>query len=122
MSGPTLLLDEHVDRVFEHLLADRGFAVEQAKDALGEATSDRDLLVWCRERDVVLLTNNAKDFERLDDRMEHPGVLCYRDQHLPKTDPEGFDRAVEEVFAQYGTDGVSNHLVELDEWYDWLHE
>ena len=44
-----ILLDEHVGRVFEALLRERGHAVEQAKDRFGEHTSDAELVEWCGE-------------------------------------------------------------------------
>jgi hypothetical protein len=40
---------------------------------------------------------------------------------LPDTDPEGLARTVDEVFDQYGSAGVENELVDLDEWYDLMH-
>ena len=80
------------------------------------------LLEWCAENGVVLLSNNAKDFESLHSEYDHAGILLYYDQTLPDTDPEGLARTVDEVFHQYGTDGIKNELVDLGEWYDWLHE
>lgn len=65
MTGVRILLDEHVGRVFERLLGERGYDVRQAKDQFGEHTTDADLLEWCAENSVVLLSNNAKDFELL---------------------------------------------------------
>jgi hypothetical protein len=115
-----ILLDEHVGRIFERVLDERGFEVEQAKDRFGETTEDRQLLRWCADNGVVLLTNNAKDFETLHQRRDHHGLLLYREQTLPDTDPEGLARAVEEVFDQYGASGVENELVELRGWYEWL--
>jgi streptomycin 6-kinase len=120
VTGTRILLDEHVGRVFERLLRERGHGVEQAKDRFGEYTSDAELLAWCSERDVVLLTNNAKDFEPLHGDHDHAGILLYYEQPLPDADPEGLARAVDEVFDQYGTEGVENRLVDLGEWYEWL--
>jgi len=40
----TFLLDEHVGRMFERVLTERGYDVEQAKDRFGERTSDSELL------------------------------------------------------------------------------
>lgn len=121
MTGVRILLDEHVGRIPERILGERGHRVEQAKDRFGEHTTDGELLGWCAEHAVVLLTNNAKDFERLHRRRDHAGVLLYYDQSLPDRDPEGLARTVDEIFDQYGTDGVENELVDVDEWYDWLH-
>ena len=72
-------------------------------------------------RITVLLTNNAKGFEPLHHEHDHVGILLYYDQKLPDTAPEGRARTVDEVFNQYGFDGVKNHLVDLGEWCEWLH-
>lgn len=117
-----LLLDEHVSRVFERVLRERGFDVVQAKDRFGERTVDETLLQWCGEHDVVLLSNNARDFEALDRHVDHAGVLLYSDHALPYDDPEGLARAVELVFEQYGTSELTNELIDLEAWYTWLHE
>jgi hypothetical protein len=122
VTGAQILLDEHVGRVFERLLRERGHDVEQAKDRFGEYTSDSELVAWCRESGSVLVTNNAKDFEPLHHEYDHAGIFLYREQNLPDTDPEGLARTVDEVFTQYGIDGVENKLVDLGEWYEWLHE
>jgi hypothetical protein len=122
VTGVRILLDEHVGRVFERLLRERGYTVEQAKDRFGERTSDAELVSWCGKSDTVLLTNNAKDFASLHDEYAHAGILLYYDQSLPDTDPEGLARTVDEVFTQYGSDGVADRLVDLGEWYAWLHD
>jgi hypothetical protein len=121
VTSAQLLLDEHVGRVFERLLRERGHEVTQAKDRFGEHTSDAELVAWCRDSGTALVTNNAKDFEPLHDEYDHAGMLLYYDQKLPDTDPEGLARTVDEVFNQYGTDGIENQLVDLGEWYEWLH-
>jgi len=117
-----ILLDEHVGRIFERLLSERGYDVVQAKDQFGEHTNDVELLQWCADETVVLLTNNAKDFEPLHRTHDHAGMLLYYDQKLPDNDPEGLARTVDEVFNQYGSTGIDNELADLDEWYEWLHE
>jgi len=122
VTGTQILLDEHVGRVFERLLRERGYDVVQAKDQFGEHTSDAELVAWCGESGTVLVSNNAKDFEPLHDEHDHAGILLYYEQNLPDTDPEGLARTVDEVFTQYGTGGLENHLVDLGEWYEWIHE
>lgn len=122
MTRAKILLDEHVGRVFERLLRERGHDVVQAKDQFGEHTNDAELVEWCCDSGTVLVTNNAKDFEPLHHEYDHAGMLLYYDQKLPDTDPEGLARTVDEVFTQYGTDGIANRLVDLSEWYEWLHE
>lgn len=122
MSSPRILLDEHVRRIFERLLRERGYDAVQAKDQFGEHTNDAELLQWCADESVIFLTNNAKDFEALHQDYEHAGILLYYNRDLPDTDPEGLARTVDEVFNQYGSAGIESKLVELDEWHDWLHE
>lgn len=121
MTGAVFLLDEHVGRVFERVLRERGHQVHQAKDEFGEHTTDAELLEWCNENETVLITNNAKDFEDLHQEQDHAGLLLYYEQRLPDEDPEGLARAVDEVIAQYETEEIRNQLVDLDDWYDWLH-
>ena len=121
-STAVLLLDEHVGRVFEHVLENRGHQVTQAKDQFGEQTTDVELLRWCAQNEVVLVSNNAKDFEDLHDEENHAGLFLYYDQDLPDEDPEGLARTLEKVIEQYGAAELQNNLVELDEWYEWLHD
>lgn len=115
-----ILLDEHVSRVFENVLSQSGYAVEQAKDVFGEGTEDEELLDWCDEKDTLLITNNAVDFVNLHRSKSHAGILLYRDQDLPDADPEGMARAVKEVVEQYGVKEMEDELVTLDDWYGWL--
>ena len=74
MTGARILFDEHVGRVFERVLQERGHSVEQAKDLFGEHTDDAGLLRWCSENDTVLISNNAKDFESLHADYDHAGT------------------------------------------------
>ncbi|MEF8775961.1 MAG: DUF5615 family PIN-like protein [Haloarculaceae archaeon] len=122
MSGKSILLDEHVGRVFERVLRERGYDVEQAKERFGEDTSDAELVEWCRETAVVLVTNDAIEFVTLHEDRDHAGILLYEEQHRPGTDPEGLARAVDEVFEQFGASELESELVHLDEWYGWVHE
>ncbi|MBX0296643.1 DUF5615 family PIN-like protein [Haloarcula nitratireducens] len=78
MTGAQILLDEHVSRVFERLLRERGHTVKQAKDRVGEYTTDAELVEWCGEHGTVLLSNNAKDFEALHHEYDHAGIFLYR--------------------------------------------
>ncbi|TKX55634.1 hypothetical protein EXE44_15855 [Halorubrum sp. SS7] len=87
----------------------------------GEFTEDAELLTWCGEHGVALMTNNARNFEKLHREIDHAGLLLYYDQNRPDEDPEGVARVVDEVFTQYGATDIENEIVDLDEWYDWLH-
>ena len=76
----------------------------------------------CADESVVFLTNNGKDFETLHPDYDHAGILLYYEQGLPDADPEGLARTVDEVFSQYGRAGIEGELVDLGEWYEWLHD
>ena len=117
-----VLRDEYVGRVFERRLRERAYDVVQAKDQFGEHTSDAELVEWCDESGTILVSNNTKDFEPLHAEYDHAGILLYYDQNLPDTDPERLARTVDEVFNQYGPDGLETHLVDFGEWDEWLHE
>lgn len=113
------LLDEHVRRVFERVLREQGYRVEQAKDRFGERTNDAELLQWCAENSWVLVTNDAKDFESLHREYDHAGLLLFYAESLPNADPEGLARTVDELVVQYGSDGLANEVIDLDAWHDW---
>lgn len=114
------VLDEHVNRVFERVLAERGYAVEQAKDRFGEQTDDRELLRWCADNGAVLVSNNLSHFASLSREEDHAGIFLYADQNLPDDDPEGLARALDGVLDHYGPDELVNEIVYLGEWYDWF--
>lgn len=84
MTGIRILLDEHVGRVFERVLRERGHDVNQAIDLFGEQTTDAELLKWCADNDAVLVSNNARDFEPLHADIDHSGIFLYYDQHRPE--------------------------------------
>ncbi|MDR5673656.1 hypothetical protein RH858_10945 [Halalkaliarchaeum sp. AArc-GB] len=64
----------------------------------------------------------GRAFEPFHRDQTHAGIVLYREQDLPDRDPEGLGRALDEVFAQDGADGLENEIVDLGDWYDWLHE
>lgn len=116
-----LLLDEHVGRVFERVLRERGYEVVQAKDKFGERTDDRDLLEWCRDNDFLLVSNNVRDFRSLHQGHDHAGLLLFHEQQLPDEDPEGLAVTIGAVLEQYGQAELANERIYLGDWYDWLH-
>jgi uncharacterized protein with PIN domain len=80
VSARQILLDEHVGRVSERLLRERGYDVVQ--DQFGEHTADAGLVEWCAESESVLITNNARDFEPLHHTAHHAGIF-----HLKRPEP-----------------------------------
>jgi len=49
-----------------------------------------------------------------------PEAVHY-DQTLPDDNPEGLARTVETVLQQYDAGTLADELVDLGEWYEWLH-
>lgn len=124
MTGTSVrpLLDEHVSRAFQRVLEERGHDVLHATDRFGEHTVDEELLAWAGANDVVLCTNDTRDFQRLAERVEHVGLVLYRDQNRPDVDPEGLARALDVALEQYDREELVDEMIELDEWYEWLQE
>lgn len=110
-----------MNRAFERVLREEGIEVVQAKDEVGEQTTDEPLLEWCAENQYIIITNNLKDFKPLHEQRDHQGILAYSDQGLPDRIPEGLARAIIAVIEQYDTTEFENEFADLGEWYDWLH-
>ena len=121
-SAIRFLLDEHVSRVFETVLHERGYRVEQAKDVLGEGTNDEKLLRWCAKNNVLVISNNTTDFERLHPTIDHAGIFLYSETNLDYAEPEGIAQTVDIVIDQFGPDELANSIIYLEQWYNWINE
>jgi predicted nuclease of predicted toxin-antitoxin system len=82
MSDWRFFLDENVDPKVEPYLRKEGIDAVHVRDALGQGTSDADIVSYTRERGLVVLTSDLGDFGPLpvDD---HPGVVLLHDDTLP---------------------------------------
>ena len=69
-----LLADVHVKSAYLTALRAEGRSVERVVDAdeLGPTAADEDILAYTRAQEAVILTNDAKDFNRFDD---HTGII-----------------------------------------------
>lgn len=76
----SFLTDEHVPRVFVTALRSNDHTVSRAIDVFGEGTDDEELLHYCVEHDLLLITHDRKDFSgNTAERVTHNGILLYTD-------------------------------------------
>lgn len=71
--------------------------------------------------DISSLRTTRRTSRRCTDGSITGEFYLFYDQRLPDDDPEGLARAVDEAVSQYGSDALRNELVDLGEWYRWLH-
>ena len=77
------LLDENIDPKVATYLDKEGLYAEHVGDALGEGVDDEgDVLPYARERDLVVVTSDAKDFGDLPSD-SHAGVVLLHDDTMP---------------------------------------
>ena len=86
MERLSLLVDEHVPRVFTGALRSTGFDVTTAQERYGQESVDSSILDDCAETVTVVLTND-RDFVRTADERDHAGVVMYTDRRFRLDDP-----------------------------------
>ena len=111
-----VLTDEHVPRVVITTLRSNGHEVVKANTVFGEATSDAQLLRYCREHGHVLLTHDRDFAGDLSETIEHAGIVVYSDANFLRDCPEDAVRALERVFTYYPPEELHDEVVWLDQW------
>lgn len=102
-----LVADEHVPSPVVNALRSNGYDVCHAQEEYGQGEEDAALLEACADDGRVLLTND-NDFARLNDEVEHAGIVVYNDQELQ---PRSVVRGVVLIDDAYD---------ELDDRLEWL--
>jgi predicted nuclease of predicted toxin-antitoxin system len=106
------LADEHVDRAYVSALRSNGYEVVTAGEAYDVGEDDGTILSTCRERDLVLLTNDV-DFVELASKRPHRGIVKYeRFDHSPKE----FVRGIERIDRHVPLAEFQNHVEWLENW------
>lgn len=109
--------DEHVPSVFVTTLRSSGYEVVRATDVFGEGTDDRRLLEYCAEENLILITNDKKDFGgNTGDAVDHAGIVIYTDPVLLRRRPGKAVRAIERVFEYYPPTELQGQRIWLDQW------
>ena len=109
--------DEHVPRVFVTTLRSNGHDVDRARDRLGEATDDTELLRLTADEGAVLITHDKKDSPaRVGESVEHAGIVVYTDPNWLRDDPNDAVRVLERATSYYSKDELHNAVVWLDQW------
>lgn len=112
MSRLEFCADEHVPQAAVGALQSNGYEVVAATNAQGTDTVDIDLLTWCTDEGLVLLTND-RDFVELSERIDHAGVVIYVSQDISAAE---FARSVRRIDRQFTRESVRNVLLWLEEW------
>ena len=115
MERLSLLVDEHVPRVFTGALRSTGFDVTTAQERYGQESVDSSILDDCAETGTVVLTND-RDFVRTADERDHAGVVMYTDRRFRLDDPTNPAGALVEMNRYYSKDGMANTVEWLDNW------
>ena len=115
MERLSLLVDEHVPRVFTGALHSTGFDVTAAQDRYGQESVDSSILDDCAETGTVIITND-RDFVRMADECDHAGVVMYTDRRFLLDDPMNAAGALVELNRYYSEDGLHNPVEWLDNW------
>ena len=72
-------------RVFVATLRANGYDVVTARDGVGAASPDADLLEYCRANDRILITNDKKDFGQYGSSQQtHSGIVIYTSPSSPQ--------------------------------------
>ncbi len=111
-----LFLDECVSpRIAATLNAEGSHLVEHPRDFGGLGQPDHRVLARCLDRDMVIVTHNARDFRALLGTADiHPGLIIL--PALDRSRSEGLLRAAIAHLASLGDDPMDamvNHVLEV---------
>ena len=115
MERLSLLVDEHVPRVFTNALRSTGFDVTTAQERYGEESVDSSIFEDCAVEGVVIVTND-RDFVRLADERDHAGIVVYTDRRFLLDEPLAAAGAIAEIDRYYSPDEMRNTVEWLDNW------
>lgn len=112
MDRLSFLADEHVDRAFVAGIRDSGYDVAVAGFGYPSGADDEALLRQCRERGLVLVTND-RDFALLGRSLAHAGIVIYTDQGMPVG---LFVEAIQRINSAFSPVEVRNQVLWLEQW------
>ncbi len=109
----SFLVDEHVPSVFCTVLRSNGYRVVRAREVFGEETDDEELLEYCEDEDLLLITHDKKDFGSHE---TDAGVVAYTDSFFLRDEPETAVRTVERVLDAYPASELRGEVIWLSQW------
>ncbi len=115
MERLSLLVDEHVPRVFTGVLRSNGFDVTTAQERYGQESVDESIFEDCADEGMVVVTND-RDFVRLADERDHAGVIIYTDRRFLLDDPVDAAGAITKIDRYYTSEEIRNVVEWLDNW------
>lgn len=110
-----IILDEHAPNSLNDALNWAGVETLRIDD-LFHTTDDAPLLKWCNRHGFVLITNNCQDFNQLDAKYAHSGLILYTPQSFAVHQTGDFVDAVMQLDSQYGLSNLSNQVVWIQHW------
>lgn len=115
-SDMRLFLDECISpRIAQSLMLDGEHYVIHPRDNGGLGDPDHRVLERCTDHNLVIVTENARDFRALATRAEiHPGMIIL--PCVSRADSETLIRAAIAYLATLGDPGdvIVNHVLEID--------
>ena len=95
-----LLADVHVKSAYLAALRAEGHGVERVVDTaeLGPTAADEAIVTYARQQNMVILTNDAKDFNQFDD---HTGIIIVPQTELTAGEVAAAIARIERLVPDY---------------------
>lgn len=107
----SFLTDEHVPRVFITALRSNGHTVTRAIDAFGEGAVDEELLLYCMEHDLILITHDRKDFGgKTGEKVTHNGIIIYTVTPYLRDYPHEVAALTERILSHFPPEELANRI------------
>lgn len=110
MGRLSFLVDEKVNFSFVSALRKNSYEVETVQETFGKGTIDEEILEKCREKSLVVLTNDT-DFASPDE--EHGGIVIYYKQAIP---PGDVVRGIRRMEKHLTEKDIKNTVIWLEQW------
>lgn len=109
------LVDENIDPDIVDEVRRHGLGAEWVPDVLSYGADDFDeILPYCRETRMVLVTNNVRDFNETDlANEEHAGIVIVHDKERPPVD---IAAELQRITAAYGSHEAFQGFESADNW------
>jgi len=109
-----LLLDEHISPALAGRLAGIGVYAQAVPHVGLSGRADREIWKYALDRDLAVVTTNARDFIELLDVDVHPGLIVLRESGLSRDEQwNRIQPVIEHVKNSGDQDFLLNKLIEI---------
>jgi predicted nuclease of predicted toxin-antitoxin system len=109
-----LLLDEHISPAIVQRLAELAIYAQSVPHVGLSGWSDRAIWQYALERDLAIVTTNARDFIGLLNVELHPGMIILRESGLTRDEQwNRLEPVIQHVLQSGDPDHLVNKLVEI---------